>query len=162
MNEAFSVRLASAEDAEIIGGHRAGMFRDMGQIPAHLFDSFHLTSTERIRELLVSGEYIGWLACPNDRPRQIVAGAGVQLRRVLPHPAGECAFAEGRQAIILNVFTEPQWRRQGAAALLLEHIVQWSREQKLDRLLLHASEQGRSLYERLGFIRTNEMKYSGL
>ena len=85
----------------------------MGQIPPHLFDPFKSRSSERLREMLASGEYVGWLASPFDTPERIVAGAGVQLRRVLPHPAGDIAFAEGRHALIINVFTEPEWRRQG-------------------------------------------------
>ena len=161
MTDKFDVRLATVDDTEIIAWHRARMFSDMGQIPPHLFEQFRTTSRDRVCELFISGEYVGWLASPAGKPEQIVAGAGAQLRRVLPHPAHEKAFAEGRQAIIINVFTEPEWRRKGLAALLLEHIIQWSREQKLDRLLLHASEQGRALYERLGFVSTNEMKFSG-
>lgn len=62
---------------------------------------------------------------------------------------------------ILNVFTEPEWRRRGAAALLIQHITNWSRKQRLDRLVLHSSAEGRALYERLGFIATNEMKFTG-
>jgi GNAT superfamily N-acetyltransferase len=162
MTDEFHVRLATVDDAEIIGWHRARMFQDMGQIPKHLFDSFRNTSRNRVRELFISCEYVGWLASLADKPEQIVAGAGAHLRRVLPHPASEHAFAEGRQAVIINVFTEPEWRRKGIAALLLGHIIQWSREQKLDRLLLHASEEGRALYERLGFVATNEMRFSGV
>jgi len=37
----------------------------------------------------------------------------------------------------------------------------WSREQRLDRLVLHASDKGRALCERLGVIATNEMKFAG-
>ena len=161
MNPNFCVRLASVEDAAIIGRHRAQMFRDMGQIPSHLFDSFLTTSIGRTRELLRSGEYVGWLASPRDTPQQIVAGAGAQLRRVLPHPASNDAFAEGRQAVIINVYTEPEWRRQGIGERLIKEIIAWSKIQKLDRLVLHASEHGRALYERLGFVLTNEMKYVG-
>jgi GNAT superfamily N-acetyltransferase len=157
----FGVRLASIGDAALIGRHRAQMFSDMNQIPSHLLDSFLTASTERVRELFASGEYVGWLASPRATPQQIVAGAGAQLRRVLPHPANEHAFAEGRQAVIINVYTEPAWRKQGLASLLLKQVIQWSQEQKLDRLLLHASEQGRPVYERLGFVLTNEMKYAG-
>jgi GNAT superfamily N-acetyltransferase len=79
--------------------------------------------------------------------------------RLLKVPAIGAA-AEGRSAIILNVFTEPEWRRRGAAALLIQHIINWSREQRLDRLVLHASAAGRALYKRLGFTATNEMKFA--
>ena len=41
----------------------------------------------------------------------------------------------------------------------MEHIIAWARAERLDRLVLHASDEGRALYERLGFIQTNEMRF---
>ena len=61
----------------------------------------------------------------------------------------------------MNVFTEPQWRRHGIAGLLMKEIITWSKDERLDRLLLHASDEGRSVYERLGFISGNEMRFVG-
>ena len=156
------VRHATLQDADIIARHRAGMFYDMGEIPDHLFEAFRSRSAERLRDMLQSGEYAGWLAGLTNKPDNIIAGAGVQLRQVLPHPANNEAFAEGRHGLIVNVFTEPEWRRQGIAEKLLKEIIHWSKEQKLDRLVLHASEYGRGLYERLGFVVTNEMRLQGL
>ena len=37
----------------------------------------------------------------------------------------------------------------------------WARAERLDRLVLHASDAGRPLYERLGFAATNEMRFTG-
>jgi GNAT superfamily N-acetyltransferase len=162
MSDQFHLRQATIDDAEIIGYHRARMFHDMGQIPEHLYESFQRRSQERVHAMLISGEYVGWLAIPASTPEKIVAGAGVQLRTVLPHPATDDAFAEGSQAVIINVFTEPDWRRQGLAERLLKEIIDWSREQKIDRLVLHASADGRALYQRLGFVETNEMRLQGL
>jgi GNAT superfamily N-acetyltransferase len=166
MSELFQVRLATLADADIIGWHRARMFADMGDVPPHLFDKFCAMSRDRLREQLASGEYIGWLASPADSLGKIIGGVGIHLRRVLPHPLtnpnGEARLAEGRHAIILNVFTEPEWRRRGIAALLLQHIIDWSRKERLDRLVLHASDDGRPLYQRLGFVLTNEMKFVGI
>jgi GNAT superfamily N-acetyltransferase len=162
MPPAFDVRPASMADVSLIADHRARMFRDMGLVPDDLFGSFRARCEARLRQMLESGEYLGWLACPNEQAERIVAGAGVQLRRVLPHPAGESpevTIAEGRHAIIINVFTEPEWRRQGLATLLLREIIAWARNERLDRLVLHASDEGRPVYERLGFIQTNEMRF---
>jgi GNAT superfamily N-acetyltransferase len=165
MPDEFRVRLATPADADIIGWHRARMFYDMGDIPDHLFEEFRRRSRERIHEQLISGEYVGWLASTSEARDKIIAGAGTQLRRVMPHPStgpnGEPEIGEGRHAIIINVFTEPEWRRRGAAALLMQHIIDWSRQERLDRLVLHASDDGRALYERLGFEQTNEMKFVG-
>jgi GNAT superfamily N-acetyltransferase len=61
----------------------------------------------------------------------------------------------------VNVFTEPQWRRHGIAGLLVGEIVTWSKDQRLDRLILHALDEGRSLYEKFGFVASNEMRLSG-
>ncbi|HJT81934.1 MAG TPA: GNAT family N-acetyltransferase [Chthoniobacterales bacterium] len=161
MKPVIRIRRANINDADVIGYHRAGMFRDMGQIPDHLFEAFKSRSIERVRELVASGEYVGWLASPAENPEMIVGGGGVHLRRVLPHPANEHAFAEGRHGLIINVFTEPEWRRQGVGELLMKEIIEWSKNEKLDRLVLHASEDGKRLYQRLGFVLTNEMKYVG-
>jgi GNAT superfamily N-acetyltransferase len=165
MTNEFHVRLATPDDAHIIGRHRARMFQDMGDVPPHLFDKFCAMSRDRLREQLTSGEYIGWLASPADSLGKIIGGAGVQLRRAMPHPStspnGEAGIAEGRHAIMLNVFTEPDWRRRGVAALLIQYIIDWSRKERLDRLILHASKEGRALYEKLGFVLTNEMKLVG-
>lgn len=43
----------------------------------------------------------------------------------------------------------------------MRHILDWARQERLDRLVLHASDDGRPLYERLGFAATNEMRYRG-
>jgi len=163
MAEQFEVRLATVNDAVLIGAQRARMFYEMEMVPEALFESFRLLCETRLREALGSREYVGWLAFPNESPNEIVAGAGVQLRRVLPHPVGETldetVIAEGRHAIVLNVWTEPNWRRRGLATLLIEEILAWARTERLDRLVLHASDEGRSVYERLGFIQTNEMRF---
>jgi GNAT superfamily N-acetyltransferase len=161
----FHIRLATLADADTIARHRARMFQDMGDLPPDLFEPFRVKSRELLHDLLARNEYIGWLASPENNANNIIAGAGVQLRQVLPHPStnpdGTATVASGRHAIILNVFTEPEWRRRRIAALLMKRIIDWSREEKLDRLVLHAAQDSRPLYERLGFVATTEMKFAG-
>jgi GNAT superfamily N-acetyltransferase len=165
MSERLTIRLATPEDAEVIAEHRARMFDEMGEVPAEAFETLRTKSRERLRDFLTRGEYVGWLAVPARQPDVIAGGAGVHLRHVLPHPLPDAKegneIAEGRHAIIQNVFTEPDWRRQGVAVLLLQTIIAWARAERLDRLVLHASEAGRSLYARLGFVGTNEMRLAG-
>ena len=165
MGPRFEIRLAGVSDAPLIASHRARMFQDMGLVPESLFEDFRAKCEMRLREMLETGEYVGWLASPNDSTDQIVGGAGVQRRRTLPHPVGEphgaVAIADGRHAIIINVFTEPEWRRRGAAKSLLNELIAWARRERLDRLVLHASDEGRALYEQMGFVQNNEMRFRG-
>jgi GNAT superfamily N-acetyltransferase len=165
MPEQFHIRFAAVEDAAIIGWHRARMFQDMGLVPDELFESFRTKSLDRLGNAVASGDYIGWLVTEHDKPQTIIAGAGVIIREVPPFPLrhknGEITIAEGRQGLIVNVFAEPEWRRRGLARLLMEQIIAWSRGQHLDGLVLHTSDDGRVLYERLGFVPTTEMSLGG-
>jgi GNAT superfamily N-acetyltransferase len=165
MPDEFHVRLATIADSRLIAWHRARMFQDMGYVPAELFDDFRAKSEVRLGEALASGDYVGWLASERNSLDTIIGGAGIQLRRVLPHPireaGGEITICDSRQGVILNVFTEPEWRRRGIAALLMKTIIEWSRAQCLEELVLHASDDARALYEQLGFVSTNEMRFSG-
>jgi len=164
MSTLFTIRLATTADVDIIARHRAEMFSDMGQLPAALYPQLIERTTVFLRDAMPRGEYVGWLACPNGRAETIVGGAGVQRRRILPHPLtrdGENRVASGSQAIVMNVFTEKAWRRQGLAALLMNHVLDWARAEALDTLVLHASDEGRGLYEKLGFVQTTEMRYRG-
>jgi GNAT superfamily N-acetyltransferase len=137
MADHFHIRFATVDDAAIIGWHRARMFQDMGLVPDELFESFRAKSLDRLGNAVASGDYTGWLASERDNPQKIIAGAGVIIHEVPPFPLrhknGEITIAEGRQGLIVNVFTEPEWRRRGLAKLLLNTIVAWSREQNLDR-----------------------------
>jgi GNAT superfamily N-acetyltransferase len=161
MSESFRIRLATFADAETIAWHRARMFQDMGDVSAEAFETLRGKARTRIEEWLDRGDYVGWLASPANQPEIVVGGAGVQLQPILPRPLSPSMIGEGRQGTIVNVFTEPDWRRRGIAGLILREIITWVRSERLDRLLLHASDEGRSLYEKLGFTADNEMRFIG-
>jgi len=157
----FQIRRATAEDADIIALHRARMFQDMGDVSGDAFEILRIKSRPQLEQWIDSGKYVGWLATPADRPKAIVGGAGIQLQPILPRPVNVSTIGEGRQGTIVNVFTEPQWRQRGIAGLLIKEIIVWSKNEQIDRLVLHASDKGRSIYERLGFIASNEMRFVG-
>jgi GNAT superfamily N-acetyltransferase len=157
-SDTFQIRRATAGDADIISWHRARMFQDMGDVSGDAFEILRANARSRLEQWIDKGDYIGWLATPVDEPEMIVAGAGVQLQPILPRPLDVSTIGEGRQGTIVNVFTEPQWRQRGIAALLIKEIIIWSKNEQIDRLVLHASDEGRSIYERLGFVASNEMR----
>jgi len=162
MPDLFAVRNATVADALTLAQHRAGMFRDMGVLPEHLSAALVEASRRYFQDALASGEYVGWLASPAADSDNIIAGAGVQRRSVPPHPGvGGREIVLGVQGVVLNVYTEPTWRRRGLAALLMQHVLNWAEANGVKSLVLHASHDARPLYERLGFVPTNEMRYAG-
>jgi len=151
------VRVATLADIVTLGHHRAEMFRDMGQLTEHNERELTRASESFFREVVGTGEYIAWLAVTTAAPERVVAGAGLWLRPMLPRPT-PTGIIRGREALIANVYTEPDWRRRGVARLLMRHVLEYTREHNVPRVLLHASDDGRPLYETLGFEPTNEMK----
>ena len=43
--------------------------------------------------------------------------------------------------------------------MLMQHVIDWARSGTIETLVLHASDEGRPLYEKLGFVQTSEMRY---
>jgi GNAT superfamily N-acetyltransferase len=165
MSVDFTIRQATDADRAIIAHHRVAMCLDIGTATPAAASALEEATLAWLAHAMPSGEYLGWLATPVGHTAQVVAGAGVQLRRVLPfpqrHPDGRVDVAEGRQGIVVNVYTEPAFRRQGLARRLMETILTWARSVRLESLVLHASPDGKPLYDALGFVTTNEMRYAG-
>jgi GNAT superfamily N-acetyltransferase len=161
----LKIRLATRADLDVVSDHRARMFSDMGELPREMFETFREQSKDTLHRMFERDQYIGWLVTPHDEPEKIVAGAGVTLRQVAPHPQpnanGKFEIVSGRQAIIQNVYTEPGWRRRGLGTLLMKEIIAWAQKTGIDSLVLHASDEGRPLYENLGFVATTEMRFRG-
>lgn len=151
LTEEFTVRKASASDVETLAAHRRGMFYDMGYHDDAALD----VMTDKFRAWLVpqmnSCAYLAWLAIAPDG--SVAAGAGLWLMDWPPHMIGSGA----RRGNILNVYTVERFRRRGLARHLMETAIQWCRENGIDTVILHASPEGRRLYESLGFTATNEM-----
>lgn len=160
----FLVRRATRADVPTLARHRAEMFRDIHGITDEQFEAMVESSRRYFESALPSGEYRAWLAEPASSRGEVVAGAGLQLRSALPsirRRADGPEVATGPQGMVLNVFTERAWRRRGLAKLVMEHVLAGAREAGVSTLVLHASSEGRPLYEALGFAPTNEMRYTG-
>jgi len=63
-----------------------------------------------------------------------------------------------RFAYVNAVFVRPQYRRRGIARKLMTLAVDWARSQNCVRIRLRTSEDGRALYEALGFRSGREME----
>jgi ribosomal protein S18 acetylase RimI-like enzyme len=154
----FAVREAIAADIPLVARHRAAMFRDMGTLPPDQQAPLEQATAQYLRDAIPSGEYLAWVAEDSSVPPVAIGGAGVQLRRILPRPSiGVDALELGPEAIVLNVYVEPAWRRGGVAEALMRALLETLAARGIQRIVLHASDDGRRLYERLGFIPTNEM-----
>ena len=78
---------------------------------------------------------------------------------IIEKPANT-SFLAGKTAYVLNVFTYPDHRKKGIATKLLEMAIEDAKYMEMPYIELAASESGKPLYERLGFVRNENPKYT--
>jgi GNAT superfamily N-acetyltransferase len=150
--DGFTIRRASEEEIDTLVMHRRAMFRDMGHSDEAAMDSMAAKCQPWLLEKMKTGEYLAWLA--TDAEGTIAAGAGLWLMDWIPHLIGKSQ----RRGNIINVYTEQKFRRRGLARALMDTALTWCRDNGVDTVVLHASPEGRGLYEAMGFAATNEMR----
>lgn len=149
--EGFTIRRATAGDIDTLVAHRRAMFVDMGYNDEAVLDSMAAKCHPWLLARIERNEYLAWLVVSPENT--VIAGAGLWLMDWLPHMIG--TIPRGN---IVNVYTEPGFRRRGLAAELMRTVMEWCRASGVDVIVLHASPEGRRLYESLGFASTNEMR----
>lgn len=150
--EQAAIRTATSADAETLIAHRRAMFYEMGFRDNAMLDAMTIAFRPWLLARMVTGEYLAWVAVAQDAA--IVAGLGLWLMDWPPHMIGPGA----RRGNILNVYTEREHRRRGIARGLMKVALDWCHEHGIKAVILHASDDGRTLYEELGFRPTNEMR----
>jgi len=133
-------------------------FRDMGRpLADDTADGLASATVAYLLEAMPRGEYLAWVAEASSS--DVIGRVGAQLRRILPRvrDAGE-GLELGPEAIVVNVYVRRDWRRRGVADALMRSLLDALGARGVRRIVLHASAEGRRLYERLGFVQTNEMR----
>ena len=149
----MKIRRVTLDDLEEILVHRRRMFEDMGHHDIAVLEEIVRSSRPVLREFLAAGFYVGWFAVTAEN--RVAAGAGLLIS---PSLSGPMAPDRAERVYLWNVFTYPQFRKQGLARLLTQRAIAYCRQHGRKILWLHASQYGRPLYESLGFEQTNEMK----
>ena len=103
------------------------------------------TSREYYSCALADGSHAAFLVMDGGN---VVGTGGISFFRVMPtfhNPSGWKGY-------IMNMYTAPGYRRQGIAMRMLQLLVSKARERGITSISLEATEAGRPLYERFGFV----------
>ena len=144
----YSIRAATIADIAHIVSHREQMFRHMA-IPA-AFADMAAAFEGWLRHAIPAKTYRGWMAVTSHG--EVVGGAGLI---VIPWPPGPISM-DPRCGFVFNVYTDTAHRKQGLARRLMEAIHDHCRAEGMERMVLNASAFGQSLYESMGYVRTEE------
>jgi GNAT superfamily N-acetyltransferase len=95
---------------------------------------------------LDSADWQTWVAEAPGSPAPVAIGTmALWLRPPYPGNPG------GLDAYLLNMYTAPAQRGQGAARGIVAAALEWARQRGVPKVVLHATAQGRALYEAFGF-----------
>ena len=106
-------------------------------------------SYEYYRRALENGEHIAYLVYDNGT---FIGAGGVSFYQVMPTYHNQT----GKKAYIMNMYTAPEYRRQGIAIHILDLLVNDTRELGVLQIGLEATEMGRPLYEKYGFVKMED------
>jgi len=150
---AATIRPAVAADIPTILEHRLAMLASV--FPDDGSDRPNAGDTREANRVWIDAhfgvDFFVWIAERDGRP---LASAAIQW---FDHPPSQINPA-GREAYILNVYTDPAARRQGLARQLMERLVEEARAAGTNRVWLRASAEGRPLYESIGFEPSNYLQ----
>ena len=96
------------------------------------------------KRALSDDSFVAWFALDGDR---IVATSGLSFS-VVP-PALHCR--DGKTAYIMNMFTFPEYRKQGIGTELFKRTVEEAKSRGYKRITLNATDMGKPLYQKYGF-----------
>jgi GNAT superfamily N-acetyltransferase len=147
----FRLRRARQDDLPDLIRHRVEMFRAIGHhTPAQLRS--HAGPYGRwLFPRMGSGEVVAFVASVDGHA---VGSGALWLMPHQPRPGLRPAMTP----YIMSMFTEPEYQRQGIASAIVGELVRVARRTGAQRVTLHAAEQGRPVYARLGFEPGNEMR----
>jgi len=148
----FHIRKGTPRDLPIVMRHRRQMFFDMGFTDENLLKKMERSAKPFFRNRLRNGTYKAWFI--ENGNGEVVAGGGIIIFDYHASPRDPTP----KRPMIVNMYTEPKYRRKGLARMLMTTMIAWCREQKFGAIALHASKFGKPLYESLGFEQTNEMR----
>ena len=147
MLEKFKYKKATLEDIDELVRTRVIVLRAANKLP----DDEDMSEVEQesyayYKRALESGEHIAYLVYDN---KNFVGAGGVSFYQVMPtyhNPTGKKAY-------IMNMYTAPEYRRLGIAFHTLDLLVKAAKEQGVSQIALEATDMGRPLYERYGFVK---------
>lgn len=151
MFDGYTIRLATPEEAPILAEMRRRMFLDMGKPDDERLRRVVQAFVAWVFEAMCHGRYLAWVAKASNG--DIVANAGMLLLEWPPNTR-DLNFVRG---YIMNVWTHPDHRCRGLARRLMDSALAEAQHRQIKVTALHASDQGRTLYEQLGYRQSREM-----
>lgn len=150
----YTFKKADISDIDILVSTRITVLRAANKL-SHDTDMSEVERESRryYKAALADGSHTAYLVFDGDR---FIGAGGMSYYSVMPtfhNPTG-------RKAYVMNMYTDPDYRRHGIAYKTLELLVSDAESKGITEITLEATDMGRPLYERFGFEQmSSEMEF---
>ncbi|WP_176444774.1 GNAT family N-acetyltransferase [Paenibacillus herberti] len=145
----FKIRRAKHSDLENLLELRIELLQEVGNIKnKEEMDKIRNANKMYYEKHLNNGEYISFVA---ESQGKIIGTCGLILIMRPPYLHNLL----GIDAYITNVYTIPNYRGKGIATALMDNCIEFAKSNNVGRIILNASADGKSVYEKRGFILRN-------
>ena len=142
----FTYKTATIEDLDVLIKTRIEVLRAANKLDESVDMSLvEKESSDYYKKALADGSHVAVLVYDGER---FVGAGGVSFYTVMPTYHN----TSGKKAYIMNMYTKPEYRRKGIAYHTLDILVDACKRRNITYITLEATEMGRVLYEKYGFV----------
>ena len=152
----YTYKKADISDLELLVSSRVMVLKAANKLPEDTdMSEIERQSREYYKKALADGSHTAYLVFDGEK---LIGAGGISYYTVMP----TCCDPTGKKAYVMNMYTDPEYRRQGIAYKTLELLVADSKARGVEHITLEATDMGRPLYEKFGFVQMpSEMQFGG-
>lgn len=146
----LTYKKATIDDLEILTETRITVLRAANKLSDDVNMSVVKEESYRYyQDALTNDSHVAYLVFDDD---EFVGAGGISFFKVMPtfhNPTGQKAY-------IMNMYTKPEYRRNGIAYKTLDLLIAEAKRKDFTTISLEATDMGRPLYEKYGFVKMDD------
>ncbi len=146
----LTYKKATIDDLEILTETRITVLRAANKLSDEVdMSAVKEESYHYYQDAISNDTHVAYLVFDGN---EFVGAGGISFFKVMPtfhNPTGQKAY-------IMNMYTKPEYRRNGIAYKTLDLLVEEAKRKGITAISLEATDMGRPLYEKYGFVKMND------
>jgi len=145
---------ATIDDIQILATHYRKMFEEIYEknglkIEKDRAKELEAAYMDKIVKQIPEGVCKAWVVKEDD---QIIASGAITFASLVPVPSD----MNHNIAYLHGMYTEKNHRQKKCAKKIVDRAIEYCQDKGINRVLLNASDAGKPIYERIGFVRSPE------
>lgn len=138
----MDIRKAGFSDIDMLTDNRLEFVCSISNVENK--EEFRCQTREYLQKHIEDGSLISYIALDGSK---IVSSCILCIYHTLPIPS----CINGKSGLLLNVYTNKNYRRQGLAFKLITRLIEEARSMNVGKIQLDYTDEGYPLYKKLGF-----------